>query len=102
MKKDIVGELPKATNDMKIKADSKNDVTKDNEISDKLNRLESLILYLLKERTEVSPILAPNSTGAISTISDLSRSDTLFSGFPFQVTSSTVMTPDVTRKVSPV
>ena len=47
MKKDIVCKLLKAEDDIKTEAVSKNDVTNDNEISDKLNRLESLILYLL-------------------------------------------------------
>ena len=91
MNNDIVCELLEAKDDIRIKTDSEKDVTKDNEISDRLNRIESLILYLLKEKTEVSPIRAPNSTGAISTISDLSRSDTFSSsGFPFQVSRNTV------------
>ena len=78
MKEDIVDELLKAKEDNNLKSDSKNVVTKDNEISDKLNRLESLILYLLKEKTEVSPISAPNFTRALSTFSDLNRSDAFF------------------------
>merc|ERR1712237_39072 len=93
MNNDIVCELLEAKDD-----------TKDNVVSDRLNRIESLILYVLKEKkkTKVSSIQAPNSTGANSTVSDLIRSEALqFSGFPFQVSGSTTVAPNSTEKVSP-
>merc|ERR1712237_75113 len=93
MNNDIVCELLEAK-----------DVIKNNEISDRLNLLESLILYLLKEKkkTKVSSNRAPNSTGGNSTVSDLIRSEALqFSGFPFQVSGSTAVAPNSTGKVSP-
>merc|ERR1712030_76748 len=99
MNKDIVCELLEAKDDMKIKSETEIDVTKDNDISDRLNRIESLILYLLKEKkkTKVSSNRGPNST-----VSDLIRSEALqFSGFPFQVSGSTAVAPNSTGKVSP-
>ena len=65
IKEDKVDEVLKAKEDCNSKSVSNDVVTKDNEISDKLNRLESLILILLKERTRVPPISAPNCIGAL-------------------------------------